>query len=219
MNLYALDCYTELVETLKKARVGSYHDAYLILRSKYSAAMTEKEMHKSLRGIQMNESKLFDFLQALYQAAASWVGKARDYFLGHLPTDLVRKVEKDMDKLREKAREVELTMEAPQMTPEDIQELERRIKEQIPPPTEEELAQVQKALKEGHRADDESMSWTEWRHKWFTLFLAYTIAMSLAGFSVFGLTIGKFSLIYLPALVLMLDDLLYQLGHHKYVAP
>lgn len=222
MNIYEIPGYNEVREALlTPGRADGHHLAYLKLRSLHGSALTEREMHGLVRQISISEGKVSDFLRNLLDYLSSWTSKITSLFRSASPGALLKKVEKDLPRLKQKAREVEMTMDTPDLSQEDVQEVTRRMIERLPDPSGSDVEHLRKSLGnlQEHRADDASMSWTAFYHKWTVLYLVYALAMGLVGVNVLTLGLIKISLSLLPPLVLMIDDLLYQLGTKEFVAP
>lgn len=221
MDLYEIEGYTQIATMAASGDPNTYRNACLVLRVKNSALMTEREVHHYAREIILNEGKLGDFFGELYDKALGCITQAKDFLFSRGAKTLLDKVKHDLPKLRSEARQVELTMEGvPSISKEDSQEIQRRIFQRMPSAPTDVIAKLQKelgSLKE-HR-DDDSFSWTVFYHKWALLFSLYLMAIFLTGGSAFGLVLPGLSKAYLPALVVMIDDLLYQLGAAKFVAP
>lgn len=221
MNLYEIEGYTQIATMIASGDPNTYRNACLVLRTQNSALMTEREVHHYVRHIILNEGKVGDFFGKLYDKALGCITQAKAFLFSRGAKTLLDKVRQDFPKLQSEARQVELTMEGvPVISIEDSKEIQRRIFQRMPAAPMEVITKLQKelgALKE-HR-DDNSFSWTVFYHKWALLFSLYLMAIFLTGGSAFGLVLPGLSKAYLPALVVMIDDLLYQLGAAEFVAP
>lgn len=221
MDLYEIEGYTQIASLLAARESASYKNVCLILRTKNAALMTEQEVHYYAREIILNEGKLGDLFGKLYDKALNYITNAKRFLFSQGAKPLLNKVRNDLPKFKAEAREVELTMEGvPSISQEDSREIQRRLLQKMPTTPTDIVDKLQKELGQikEHR-DDGDFSWSVFYHKWALLFLLYAIAVFLTGGSALGIAVPGISKMYLPALVVMIDDLLYQLGAAEFVAP
>lgn len=225
MVIYDLQSYPIIAEALFSGRSDGYRLAYLQLRNECGGYLNERQLRTALQRIQLKEGFIRKFLENLYKQFTSMLSAALSWFTGGKNlSELIRSVEKDLPKLREKAKEVERNMETPKLNQRDAEEVFRRLREKIPQPTDDIIQKyvpIQETMRGG---DDQVLSFTEFFQKWILLYVVYGVVRSLAGLGSIGLFTGGiglfgFTVVHLPFLVLLLDDLLDKVGKSDYVVP
>ncbi len=223
LNLYELPGYQEVVRLLYSNQENSNKAAYFKLRKKCSSFLNERELRLTLRKIQVNEGFIHDFLKYLYKTSTGMTAKAIAWFSKD-QKELVLSVKRELPGLKVRANEVSRTMDVPKLGHNDAEEVFRRLREKIPNPSTAIINKYIQKNESMRGGDDQVLSFTEFFQKWVLLYVVYGITRSLAGLGSLvlftgGIGLFGFTLIHLPFLVMMLDDLLYKVGQTDYVVP
>lgn len=228
IDLYDLPGYRAVADTLYARHPKAYESAYLRLRNECGSFLNEKELRSVLRKIQIHEGKIRDFLSAAWNGVKDFAKGVVIKLMGIKPEDLLREIKNNRAKLAQKAQEARFALGDLDLKVADAHEVYRRMYDAIPPPPDRLVKKFVKVIEPENLQVRESMreedvlSFTSFFQKWVLLYIFYGVAKYLAGMSgIFtgGAALLGFSLIQLPFLLLMIDDLMYQIGGSEYVAP
>ena len=223
MNLFNRSGYKVLVESLSAKGPRSYRLAYLQLRNMYGGRLTEKELHSTLHRVQLFESFWRKILDVLYGKLNYFYNEAVSLLSRLSPKEQLKRIQRDMPKLRQKAREIEARYPGavPKLGKAEREEFIRRMVEKTPtriPDNLKKRFEKEFNIHEGlfgltGGKDPQALSTTGYVLKVIWATILYTIALSAHGVAL------SIPIVFLPTLIAALDDLQYQLTTKKYVTP
>lgn len=209
---YAIPEYEQLRECLQ---IPNMRAARVLIERNFGHLLTEQEQIRLLQEVQKQEFVMGRFLDMVLSNLSGLL----DWGLRKLSSGadwVFKDIARRRSQLSAKVKEVQQNVETPHMPESTLREIQRRVMERLPQPTDAQAQAVTPLVKDMVEYDDRGLSARLFVHKWLALTVFYALLLFALGIGSFPI-IGQPALAFVPTLAFLIDDLLYQMGRKEYI--